>query len=105
MIGVSPTALRDWELSVSLSRVSAERIAKWYLEVEAFTRGADKLLLRAVERGRLLHVTVASQVLAMSWGTITEKCQSGVLRCVDLGPLGTYVHADDLEHVHAHRQP
>lgn len=94
MIGVSPTALRDWEEGVPLSRASAQRVSKWHLSVD--TVGVDEEVAESIRNGELLHVTVASQQLAMSYGTITEKCRSGLLRCVDLGPLGLYIHRDEL---------
>lgn len=96
MIGVSPTALRDWEDGVSLSRVSAERIAHWCKQVIEFSTEADEQLLKQVEEGTLVHVTVASQRLAMSYGTIQEKCRTGSLRCSSLGPLGLYIHRNEL---------
>lgn len=96
MIGVSPTALREWESGVSLSRTSAQRIGAWYQTFREYVQTIDPKVAEALTNGELVHVTIASQQLAMSWGTITEKCQAGALRCISLGPLGTYVYRSGL---------
>jgi DNA-binding XRE family transcriptional regulator len=94
MIGVSPTALKVWEDGGNLSRASAERVVKWY-ELAQESGVADNLL-KQIQDGNLIHVTVASQQLAMSYGTILEKCRSGVLTCVDLGAFGLYINRAEL---------
>lgn len=104
MIGVPPTALRLWEDGSTPSRPCAARIANWYQFLAAWVASADEKLLDMVAQGELIHVTVASQRLAMSYSTITEKCRTQVLRCYNLGPLGVYVHRDQLGAVHANRQ-
>lgn len=96
MIGVSPTALRSWENGRALSSVSAKRVASWYTEVQEHGTSVEDDLLDQIELGQLVHVTVASQQLAMSYSTILQKCQGGMLRCVDLGPLGLYISKAEL---------
>lgn len=96
MIGVSPTALREWEAGVPLSRRSAERVSEWYFQVASFVDSPEGELLGLVSSGELVHVTVASQRLAMSYGTIIRQCRTGLLQCADLGPLGLYVYRDAL---------
>ena len=96
MIGVSPTALRDWERGGSPSRISSRRVAQWYQEVEEFEHSIEAGVFLDLEIGALVHVTNASQQLAMSYGTIVEKCREGMLRCVDLGPLGLYISKAEL---------
>lgn len=96
MIGVSPTALQRWEEGAPLSRTSAERVATWWNEVQGYGTVVEDDLLEMIELGTLVHVTVASQQLAMSYGSILERCRTGMLRCVHLGPLGFYLQKAEL---------
>lgn len=96
MIGVNPTTLREWEMGNPLSRVSAKRIGTWCMQVEQFLETVDHGSLGEVTGGDWLHVTVASQQLAMSYGTIYRKCRQGLLGCLDLGPLGLYVDTNSV---------
>lgn len=96
MIGVNPTTLKEWELGNPLSRTSAKRIGEWFMQVNKFMEETDRDVLTGVAGGGWVHITVASQRLAMSYGTIIRKCQQGLLGCLDLGPLGLYVDVNNV---------
>lgn len=86
MIGVQPIQLRFWEKGASApSRRSAIKINNWY-------EGAmDKLGEVDVAFEDLVHLSVASQYLGISYAAVMDWCARDLLQCLDLGELGLYV--------------
>lgn len=92
MIGVQPQALRSWESGDSVPRdTSCLKVLNWY------EQAMDKLTEINLGSVDLVHVSLASQILARSYATVAAMCESGALQCVDLGSLGLYVAREELE--------
>lgn len=91
MIGVQPAALRAWEAGTTMpSSPSCQKVLTWY------EQAMDALDRPDVDSADLVHVSVASQYLARSYASIRAMCESGAIRCVDLGPLGLFVAREEL---------
>lgn len=98
MIGVQPSALRAWEQVTSRpSTGSLIKVGRWY------EQAVDSLGKTDIGSADLVHVSLASQYLARSYTTIRAMCESGALRCVDLGTLGLYVAREELGEPHLER--
>lgn len=90
LIGVTPDALRRWETGdQGMNTESALRVGEWYWGA---MRVLDNLQLDGIDIRDLVPCTTAAQYLGVSVLEISEKCQSGGLRCEDLGVLGLYVY-------------
>lgn len=89
---VTPDALRRWEeAEQGMNSASALRVGEWVWgaqQVLASLHDAEE----PIDLNELVPLSMASQHLAMSAEDVMEKCQTGALRCEDLGVLGLYVH-------------
>lgn len=90
LMEVTPDALRRWEdAEQGMNSESALRVGEWYWAAQ---RVLEDLENNHVDLAELVPLSTASQHLAMSAEDVLEKCQTGALRCEDLGVLGTYVY-------------
>jgi transcriptional regulator with XRE-family HTH domain len=93
LIQVDATALKQWVAGDRIpTHEHAKKIGAWMLEVRD-TIGTATLQYSAND---LVPLSVASQVLGMSYATVLRKCQDRELTCVDLGGLGVYILKSDL---------
>lgn len=89
LIGVPPHSLAAWERGVmSPSATSMAKVTAWYEKAVAM---ADK-----VDAPGLMPLSTASQLLGVGMTTMLDRCRTGALTCVDLGPLGVFVEADEV---------
>lgn len=90
LMGVTPDALRRWEaVTQGMNHESALRVGEWFW---AARRALEQLADDGVSITDLVPLSTASQHLAMGPDDILAKCQSGTLRCEDLGVLGMYIY-------------
>ena len=92
LMDVTPDALKRWEeAEQGMNSASALRVGEWYWAAQrvlaSLYDGDDP-----VDLDELVPLSMASQYLAMSAEDVMEKCQTGALRCEDLGVLGVYIH-------------
>lgn len=93
LIKVDATALKQWTAGKRIpSHEHAKKVGAWMLEVQDTI---DTTTL-AYSPDDLAPLSVASQVLGMSYATVLRKCQERELTCVDLGALGVYILKSDL---------
>ncbi len=87
MIGVGPAALSQWESGRRKpNRASLTRIGQWYCRV---TRQPE---FREADFTKLIHITVASQKLALSYSTIVKWCREGRVDAVQFDGLGWFLN-------------
>lgn len=93
LIKVDATALKQWIAGTrEPSHEHAKTIGAWMMEVQD-TIGSATIQYSPED---LVPLSVASQVLGMSYATVLQKCQDRALTCVDLGALGVYILKSDL---------
>lgn len=90
LMDVTPDALRRWEDGEQgMNHASALKVGEW---VWAAQRALDDAEAHHITLSELVPLSTASQYLSLSAEEILEKCQTGVLRCEELGVLGTFVY-------------
>lgn len=90
LMDVTPDALKRWEeAEQGMNRQSALRVGEWYWAAQNVLDHLDE---DNVDLDEIVPLSTASQHLAMSAEEVQEKCQTGDLRCEDLGVLGIYVY-------------
>jgi hypothetical protein len=90
LMEVTPDALRRWEEAAQgMNSASALRVGEWVWGAQQVLASLDA---DTIDLDELVPLSMASQHLAMSAEDVLEKCQSGALRCEDLGVLGVYIH-------------
>lgn len=94
MIGIQPIMIGSWESGKNRpSARSAVKVANWFTHAKEVL---DSLAGHPVRSGELLHVSLASEQLGISYATITDWCQRNLIECVDLGTLGLYVRREQV---------
>jgi DNA-binding XRE family transcriptional regulator len=89
LIGVPPHSLAAWERGVmSPSKASMAKVVDWYTGARAMGDTVDP--------PGLMPLSTASQLLGVGMTTMLDRCRTGALTCVDLGPLGVFVEADEV---------
>lgn len=89
LIGVPPHSLATWERGMmSPSAASMAKVITWHEKAMAM---ADK-----VDPAGWMPLSTASQLLGVGMTTMLDRCRTGALTCVDLGPLGVFVEADEV---------
>lgn len=90
LMDVTPDALKRWEdAEQGMNSASALRVGEWVWGAQQVLASLDADQINLDE---LVPLSMASQHLAMSAEDVMEKCQTGALRCEDLGVLGVYIH-------------
>ena len=89
LIGVPPHSLAAWERGTTApSAASIAKVTQWYEKAQ--------VAQETVNSADLVPLSTASQLLGVGMATVRERCRTGALPCLDLGPLGFYVPRDEL---------
>lgn len=100
LIDVTPDALKRWEAGEQgMNAQSALRVGEWFWAAQRAIEDAEA---HGVDLGELVPLSTASQYLAMSAEEVLEKCQTGDLRCEDLGELGRFIYRAHIPRLDPH---
>ena len=90
LMEVTPDALKRWEEAAQgMNSNSALRVGEWFWAARKAVTAAEA---DGVNLDQLVPLSTACQHLAMSAEDVEAKCQTGDLRCEDMGVLGMYVY-------------
>lgn len=91
LIGVNPVAIPRWEAGkVKPSRMSLRKVGAWYLRVSGNQQVVD------TDFSQFIHVTTASQKLAMSYPSLLRHCDDMGVRTIQFPGLGLFLNRSDL---------